>query len=138
MKRGDAGAIPRELEPIGRIDACDARDSCGVSSGCRALLEGRAIGGGHEGDGVFGIGVERFADHHAGLRPAVGVLHALHLGDDGTVSSEGFVNVVELVVVVPDVRSRSLHNMIGRGLGVGTHRSHRADVLGLPGGGGGN
>ena len=63
---------------------------------------------------MLGTGIERLANHNAGLGPTIGVLHAKDLRDDLAVARQLLVGVAELVGLVPDIHARAAHRVGAR------------------------
>ena len=77
-------------------------------------------------------GIERFADHHAGLGPAGGVLHVQHARRDGAIAGQGLKPITEFVAGIPDVRAGTLNGEHAVGQTERTGRADRADILRQP------
>src|SRR5690606_24541768 len=72
-------------------------------AGGAAPLDAGAVGRGYHHERVPGIGVEIFADHHAGLGPGVGVGQRVDARDDVAVTAQRTVGEVKVVRGTADV-----------------------------------
>jgi hypothetical protein len=100
---------------------------CGRAAGVGAILKGESLRTSQEHGRVFGIGGERFADHHARFAPIIGVAQIRDERDDRSIAIQRSVDEPEIVRGIPHVTPGAM-NREAIGGGIGPARKGGTDI----------